>query len=73
MIWLVSLAYGAAVLVVATALVLAIIWSVEKLAVKDRHRAHVRTYRLMKWLGSSVPSQKFATLASHKIRIAAPR
>ena len=52
MVWLISLAYGAAVLVVATVLVLAIIWSVEKLAVKDRHRAHVRTYRLMKWLGS---------------------
>jgi hypothetical protein len=52
MVWLISLAYGAAVLVVATALVFAIIWSVEKLAVKDRHRPHVRTYRLMKWLGS---------------------
>jgi hypothetical protein len=52
MVWLISLAYGAAVLVVATALVLAIIWSVEKLAVKDRPRANVRTYRLMKWLGS---------------------
>jgi hypothetical protein len=31
MVWLISLAYGAGVLVVATALVFAIIWSVEKL------------------------------------------
>jgi hypothetical protein len=30
MVWLISLAYGAAVLVVATAFVFAIIWSVEK-------------------------------------------
>jgi hypothetical protein len=52
MVWLISVAYGAAVLVVATASVLAIVWSVEKLAVKDSHRARVRTHRLMKWLGS---------------------
>jgi uncharacterized membrane protein YsdA (DUF1294 family) len=52
MIWLVSLAYGAAVLVVATALVFLIIWLVEKLAVKDRRRAHARTNWLIRWLGS---------------------
>jgi hypothetical protein len=51
MVWLISLAYGAAVLVVATALVCAIVWSVEKVAVKDRHRPHMRTHRLSKWLG----------------------
>jgi hypothetical protein len=38
MIWLISLAYGAAVLVVATALVFAIIWSVEKLAKRPPSR-----------------------------------
>jgi hypothetical protein len=54
MIWLVSLAYGAAVLVVVTALVFAIIWSVEKLAVKNGRREHARAYRLIRWLGRDI-------------------
>jgi hypothetical protein len=54
MIWLISLAYGAAVLVVVTALVFAIIWSVEKLAVKNGRREHARAYRLIRWLGRDI-------------------
>jgi hypothetical protein len=47
MVWLISLAYGAAVLVVATAFVFAIIWSVEKLAVEHSRREHARVHRLL--------------------------
>jgi hypothetical protein len=50
MTWVISLACGAAVLVVATAFVFAIVWSVEKLAVKDGRRADARAYRIIKWL-----------------------
>jgi hypothetical protein len=49
MIWLMSLAYGIAVLI-ATAFVFVIIWSVEKLAIKQGRRDHARTYRLTRWL-----------------------
>ena len=49
MVWLISLACGAAVLVVTTALVIAVVWSVEKFAV--RRREYGRTYRLIRWLG----------------------
>jgi hypothetical protein len=52
MFWLISLGYGAAVLIAATALVFVIIWLVEKLAPKDARREHARTYRPIRWWGS---------------------
>jgi hypothetical protein len=45
------MAYGAAVLVLATALVFAIMWSVERLAAKDGRRGHARPTGLIRWLG----------------------
>jgi hypothetical protein len=50
MFWLISLSYGVAVLAVVTALVCAIIWSVEKFQLKDRRHQHWRLPRLIKWL-----------------------
>jgi hypothetical protein len=67
MIWLVSPAYGAAVLVVATALVFLIIWLVEKLAVKDRRRAHARIYWLIRWLGSKGSTDEGPRLRSRAV------
>ncbi len=38
MIWLISLAYGVAVMAVAAALVFAIVWLVERLAIRGARR-----------------------------------
>jgi hypothetical protein len=51
MFWVISLIYGVAVMAVATALVFAIVWLVEKLAVNRGRRDYRRKYRLVKWLG----------------------
>ena len=50
MFWLISLSYGVAVLAVVTALVCAIIWSVEKFQLKERRHHHWRVPRFIKWL-----------------------